>query len=297
MPSLLELPLEVRNEIYRWVIDSAIKPPPSPALEKERRRALRYRNYLSPAIFRLPIAQDGQEVTRFLQFLRTTDYSVDIVYINSVRAILRTPHRPAALPDHFRDDAGIGPGSDFNIVIPKYLDGLLSTLFKRGPGFLGRSRNRRQVGARVALGYVVNHIIIDVVSTTEASGQSDILAGVEQGDEDGPTSPEERLATRMIRFLEHILGPPAFLPLVGMMLYEQIIGSIVFMVNGKEIRTIKVEECLQHWGARRLTKASPEIMQKHREWKHWVDGRRARMKQGLDLDSVRLVPNNLWSGR
>ncbi|CAH0046048.1 unnamed protein product [Clonostachys solani] len=346
MPLLLKLPVEVRNEIYRWAIDS------------ENRQPLRYRNYLSSAIIPQPIPENRQgnhtrgvwyrstnpalsllqvnkqvneEVTRFLQHLRTADYSVDIVYvkgsgiwptwsvparpktpyINSVYAILRTSDQPAALRDRFRDESGIGSGWNCNNVFLTYFDGLLSTLFNRGPGFLDRSRSHHEDDAKVAPTYVVNHIIIDVVSLTNSSSQNNMLAGDEQsqssndrrthlqGNEESPVSPEERLGACMTGLLERILGlgPSAYLPHIGMMVYEQIIGSFIFMVNGKEVWTIDVEERLQHWGACRLAHEAPAKMQKYQEWKHWVDGRRARMKEGLDLDNTRPATNNIWSRR
>uniref|UniRef100_A0A8H7K1U1 F-box domain-containing protein n=1 Tax=Bionectria ochroleuca TaxID=29856 RepID=A0A8H7K1U1_BIOOC len=336
MPLLLKLPLEVKNEIYRWVIDSVIVPPESLALEQENRQVLRYRNYLNSAILPLPIPENGRgyhtrgawyrqtnpaisllqvnkqvnaEVTRFLQYLRTTDYSVDIMYvkrlgvlltwsipalpktpyINSVHVILRTSERPAALPNRFQDESGLGPGWNCNNVFLTYFDGLLSTLFNRGPGFLDRSRSHHEDDVRATPRYyVVNHIIVDVISAIKASGQNNMPASDEQyqtnhgrltqpqGNGDSPPSPEERLASCMTWLLERILGPRAYLPHLGMMVYEQITGSFIFMANGKEIWTIEVEERLQQWRARRLAQEAPE---EYQEWKHWVDGRRARMKE------------------
>lgn len=363
VPLLLFLPLEIRYEIYRWVVDCVIVPPASPALEQESRQVLQYRNYLSSACLPFPMPERGKgfhtrgawyrqinpamsllqvnqqvnaEVTRFLQHLRITDYSVDILYvkglgvfptwsvpalpkspyINSVHAILRTSDVPAALPDHSRDESGLGPGWNCspgwkrNNVFLTYLEGLLSTLFNRGPGFLDRSLSHLEDDERVAPRYVFNHIIINVVSPTNPSSQNNTLGSNDEpkairgrliqlkgkGKDEDPLTPEHRLATVMIWLLEKILGPEAYLPHIGMMVYEQIIGSFNFMVNGKGVYTIDVEERLQQWRAGRLAKEHPAKVQEYQEWKHWVDGRRARMNEGLDLDNTKPAPIDLWGG-
>ncbi|CAG9983553.1 unnamed protein product [Clonostachys byssicola] len=356
--------MEPSYEIYRWVVDSVIVPPVSPALEQESRQVLQYRNYLSTACLPFPMPERGKgfhtrgawyrqinpatsllqvnkqvnaEVTRFLQHLRITDYSVHIMYvkglgvfpiwsisalpkspyINSVHAILRTSDGPAAVPGHSRDEPGLGPGWNpspgwkCNNVFLTYLEGLLSTLFNRGPGFLDRSLIHLEEDDSIAPRYVVDHLIINIVSrtNTNASGRNNMLGRNNEsqaicgrlvllkgkGKDKDPLTPEDRLATVMIWLLEKILGPEAYLPHIGMMVIEQIISSLIFMVNGKEVYTIDIEERLQQWRTERLAKEHPKV-QEYQEWRHWVDGRRERMKEGLELDNTRPPHIDLWGG-
>ncbi|KAK7212077.1 hypothetical protein V2G26_019255 [Clonostachys chloroleuca] len=357
-PLLLLLPLELRNEIYRLVIDTVIVPPASPDLNQENRQALQYRNYLSSAILPQPIPENRQgshtrdawsrqinpslsllqvnkqvnaEVTRFLQHRHTSDYSVDIVYvkglglwptwsipalpqtpyINSVYTILRMSDEPPALPGHILDESDTSLSWNCRSVLLTYFEGLLSTLFNRGPGFFDRSRSHHEDDPDFAPKYVVNRIIINVISATKALGQNNTLTGDEesqtghgrrsywQTDEEKPRSPENRLVTGMTALLERILNPgyQTYLPHIGMMMYEHIIGSFIFMLDGKQVWKIDVEDRLQNWGACRLALEAPNTLPKYQEWKHWVDERRTRMKQGVDLDNTRPANDDIWSRR
>lgn len=332
----LSLPLEIRYGIYRWVICSATKPPPSPARDRPNRRRLPdgsrdtrgifHRTPDNPALSLLLVnMQVNEEVSNFLVYLTTSNYHVDIMcvkesglwptwsvppplpgkgafpaptqYVDSVYATLRIFNPPKSMRRWI--DVPLEPWT----ARPRYgwILRAARSVLPSWPGFMDRSHPGDDLG--VAPRYVVRDIIIDITAPVDASKhrsvivddlhyRPDRLTSRYAGHDDVSVAPEERLAELMARHLDMLLLFTPKLLNRGMLVYEQMSGSFVFMVCGKEYKRVEVETCLQ-----RLEKVclgpegGPDLDRrgKFKRWRRWVDERRERMKEGLDLSTHRPV--------
>ncbi|CAH0015912.1 unnamed protein product [Clonostachys rhizophaga] len=336
----LNLPLEIRYGIYRWVICSATKPPPSPARDRRNRRILPdgsrdtqrifHRTPDNPALSLLRVnKQVSEEVSNFLMYLPTSNYHVDIMcvkesglwptwsvppplpgkgsfsastqYIDFVYATLRIFNPPKAMRSYFRNGLTfhLSYGQQDPVMAGFY--GLLEAFFHRGPGFMDRSRPEDDLG--VAPRYVVKDIIIDITAPPDASKhrsvivddlhyRPDRLTSRYAGHDDESVAPEERLAALMSRHLDMLLSFTPKLLNKGMLVYEQISGSFVFMFCGQVYKRVEVEACLQRLEEVYLgPDGEPDLNYRERfkRWRRWVDERRERMKEGLDLSTHRPV--------
>ncbi|CAI6090825.1 unnamed protein product [Clonostachys chloroleuca] len=309
MLHFLKLPLEIRYGIYRWVICSATKPPPSPARDRPNRRRLPdssrdtrgifHRTPDNPALSLLLVnMQVNEEVSNFLVYLTTSNYHVDIMCVKE-SGLWPTWSVPPPLPGKGAFPAPTHHGQQDPVMAGFY--GLLEAFFHRGPGFMDRSHPGDDLG--VAPRYVVRDIIIDITAPVDASKhrsaivddlhyRPDRLTSRYAGHDDVSVAPEERLAVLMARHLDMLLLFTPKLLNRGMLVYEQMSGSFVFMVCGKEYKRVEVETCLQRLEEVYLgPEGGPDLDRrgKFKRWRRWVDERRERMKEGLDLSTHRPV--------
>ncbi|CAG9956380.1 unnamed protein product [Clonostachys rosea f. rosea IK726] len=289
-----------------------------------------YRTPDNPALSLLRVnRQVNEEVSNFLSYLPTRNYHVDIMcvkesglwptwsippplpgkgsfsaptqYIDSIYATLRIFNPPKAMRSYFRNGLTfhLSYGQQDPIIDGFY--GLLEAFFHRGPGFTDRSRPEDDPG--VAPRYIVKDIIIDITAPPDASKhrsvivddlhyRPDRLTSRYAGHDDVSVAPEERLAALMSRHLEMLLSFTPKLLNKGMLVYEQMSGSFVFVVCGKEYRRVEVEERLHKLEEVYLgTDGEPDLDLRGRfeRWRRWVDERRRSMKEGLDLSTHRPV--------
>lgn len=209
-------------------------------------------------------------------------------YIDSVYATFRIFNPPKSMRSYFRNRLAFS--FSFGLV-DAVLDGfyeLLEAFFHRGPGFMDRSRPENDMG--VTPRYVVKDIIIDIMPPPDASKHRSII--IDDLHDDVSVAPEERLAAHMTSHLDMLLSFTPKLLNRSMLVYEQMSGSFVFMVCGKEYKRVEIEACLQRLEEVYLgPDGEPDLDHRERfkRWKRWVDERRGRMKEGLGLSTHRPV--------
>ncbi|CAH0050352.1 unnamed protein product [Clonostachys solani] len=339
----LNLPLEIRHGIYRWVICSATKPAPSVAWDRNRRtlpdgnrmtRGIFHRTPDNPALSLLRVnKQVNEEVRNFLLYI-PSNYHVDIMcvkesglwptwsfppplpgkgslsaptqYIDSVYATFRIFNPPKSVRSYFRNRLAFSFSFGLVDAVLDGFYGLLEAFFHRGPGFMDGSLPENDMG--VTPRYVVKDIIIDIMAPLDASKHRSIIiddlhyapdrhthgryASRYAGHDDVSVAPEERLAAHMTSHLDMLLSFTPKLLNRSMLVYEQMSGSFVFMICGKEYKRVEIEACLQRLEEVYLgPDGEPDLDHRERfkRWKRWVDERRGRMKEGLDLSTHRPV--------
>ncbi|CAG9980387.1 unnamed protein product [Clonostachys byssicola] len=223
-------------------------------------------------------------------------------YIDSIYATLRIFNPPKSMKSYFRNGLTFHLSYGQQDPIMDGFYGLLEAFFHRGPGFMDRSGGAEDEPS-VAPRYVVKDIIIDIMAPPDASKHRSVimddlhyrpgrLASRHAGHDDVSVAPEERLAVLMTRHLDMALSFTSKLLNKGMLVYEQMSGSFVFMVCGKEYKRVEVEACLKRLEEVYLgPDGEPNLdhRERFRRWKRWVDDRRGRMKEGLDLSTHRPV--------
>ncbi|CAH0004257.1 unnamed protein product [Clonostachys byssicola] len=348
MPHLLKIPLELRQEIFHWVICSLVEPPESPVVEQEHRQPLPYGEYLrqgiwnegdflsraiwhraptNPALSLLQVnKQIHDEVSRFLRHV-PTDCDVDIMYvkesglwptwsvpklpetqyIDSVRATFRIFNHPEDLGEAFWYKGMWTRMMYHSPTFHRVFYGLLTSFLKRGPGLLDRTHPEDDES--ISPRYIVRKIFIDIVAPTDGTQHSSILMDESRypkgrsathlrytyGDHDDvDTPPEERLASHLSKQLENLLFVQfwcyEFIHL--MIIYEQVAEEFIFTVNGEEFKRVSMEDGFQKLKQRFFPPGSEDLEANerpggYRVWGNWVEERRLRMKEGLELDNRR----------
>ncbi|KAH6989566.1 hypothetical protein BKA56DRAFT_576052 [Ilyonectria sp. MPI-CAGE-AT-0026] len=327
-----QIPREIRQSIFEWVICSPIDPPASPSVSQKGRRRLTEDVFWEGGIWQLPPQnpalslllvnkQFHTEVNYVLQHT-PTDYHVDIMfvkgyglwttwsipvlprtqYIDSVHATFRLFEPTDDLDPRFRGSLSFrgGDGGPPSAVWSFYR--LLTALLTNGPGYLGPEPLGRPCDLRPR--YVVNKVVVNVLAPTDGAAHRSIVLGEEEENRvdarrfidrslhDASIAPEERLARYMTGELDHLLALSYHTMNYGMVLYEGVVDTIDFLVNGEEYKGFNMQELVREpeiaqWGARRLDVLRRR--QRYRKWRRWLDGRRRRMKDGLELDDNRPV--------
>lgn len=324
--ALNQIPLEIRQRIIEWVICSPINPPASPSVSQKGRRKLSQDTFSGRGVWQLPPQnpalplllvnkQFRTEVNYVLQHA-STDYHVDIMfvkgyglwttwsipvlprtqYIDSVHARLRLFEPTDDLDPRFRESLSFRGGDGGPPLAVWSFYRLLTALLTNGPGYLGPEpigipRNLRPR-------YVVKKVVVDVLAPTDGAAHRSIV--LKEGEDEGEThrfidrylhdasiAPEERLALYMTRELDHLLALSYHTINYGMVLYESVVETIDFLVNGEEYKAFSMQKLLRehegtHWGRRPLDVLQRK--QRYRTWRRWLDERRRRMKEGLELD-------------
>lgn len=171
---------------------------------------------------------------------------------------------------------------------------LLTQLFDFGPGFtLAEPRNSR---------YIVKTIIIDIVAPVDGAIHSSFSRSEEElkgmpearrrlwsyeGKRRENTTIEETLATYLVTYLESLIRLGYSTDKYGMLIWQCVLDRIVFLVDGKELKSFDMEEiCQTHvpswWGT------TPEFMQRRKRdwgvWRTWIMERRRKMRDGLEVE-------------
>ncbi|VUC30220.1 unnamed protein product [Clonostachys rosea] len=289
-------------------------------------RGIWHRAPLNPALSLLLVnKQIYDEVRHYLRRL-PTECDVDIMYvkesglwptwsvpklpetqyIDSVRATFRIFNPPEDLGEQFRYRMEWSRLSCHSPAFHRSFYGLLTSFLKRGPGLLDRSHPEDDDS--ISPRYIVRKIFIDVVPPTDSSQHSSILMDesrypikgrsasvlrsmyLDHDNEDMP--PEERLASHLSDQLETLLFAThwthEFMHL--MIIYEQVAEEFIFTVNGEEYKRVNMKESFKKLKKRYFPPISDGIDEetdKYYTWGAWVEERRRRMMEGLELDNQR----------
>ncbi|KAK1763342.1 hypothetical protein QBC33DRAFT_549962 [Phialemonium atrogriseum] len=262
------------------------------------------------------------EVKDVLERTTTTSYHVDIMYlkfyglwttwtipalprtqyIDSIHASFRLFEPTKDLDKRFRGSLSFSPGDGGPPLAVWSFHKLLTGVLTDGPGYLGGKRSGMQKGLTPR--YAVKRVVVNIVAPIDGAVHKSIIWGdkgydkrVRPGEDgcgphDASIPAEQRLADYMIQHLDTILYLNYYTMNYGTVLYEGVLEDITFLVNGTEYKRYDMDELMRehkvnYWGE------TPELIeqrqQAHAKWKSWVDERRNRMKEGLELDSNRPV--------
>ncbi|CAH0045256.1 unnamed protein product [Clonostachys solani] len=214
MPHLLEIPLELRDEIFYWVICPLVEPPESPLSEQAHRQRLPHGEYLSrgiynewdflrrgiwhraptnPALSLLQVnKQIHDEVSHFLRRI-PTDYNVDIMYVKesglwptwSIPKLPETQYIDSVRATFriFNPTEDLGKQFRYKVSHSRLI--CHSPTFHRSfygllTNFLKRGpglldRTHPEDDDSIAPRYIVKKIFIDIVAPTDGSPHSSIL--------------------------------------------------------------------------------------------------------------------------
>lgn len=329
--ALNQIPREIRQSIFEWVICSPIDPPASPSVSQEGRRKLSKDLFSGSGIWQLPpqnpalplLLVNKQFHTEVNYVLRhaSTNYHVDIMfvkgcglwttwsipvlprtqYIDSVHARFRLFEPTDDLDPCFLKSLSFRGGDGGPPLAVWSFYRLLTALLTNGPGYLGPEQTERL--QNLSPRYVVKKVVVDVFAPTDGAAHTSIVLKDQEDEEntrrwsdgflhDASIAPEERLAWYMTSELDRALDLNYYTMNYGIILYESVAESIVFLVNGEEYKRISMEKLMRehevtYWGQTPRDKLRRK--QKYRKWRRWLDERRRRMKEGLELDDNRPV--------
>ncbi|KAM5355117.1 hypothetical protein ACJ41O_001763 [Fusarium nematophilum] len=326
--SLSQIPREVRQKIFDLAIRSPPAPLASPSVSQQGRhkqagarfrgRGVWHLKPQNPALGLLLVnKQFNAEVQHVLDHIPTI-YHLDVMfvkeyglwptwhipvlprtqYVDSINATFRIFDPTDDLDPRFQRSLSFtrGDGAPEPAVWAFYR--LLTAVLASGPGYLRDNED----------GYIVKEINVNVLAPTDGASHESIVLSDQQlpagekerrrrytamalFDNDSFT-PEERLAKYMTEKLSSILRLSYHTMSYGMTLWENLAERVVFTVNGTEYRRFELEEFIDkykvdYWGE------TPEyIVERKAEyqvWRQWVDERRQRIKQGLEIAGERPV--------
>lgn len=208
MSFLLEIPLEIRLVVFRWVISSLNLPPSGPLENRADRKILQDTEadgectyvgvwYLVPTNPALPLLlvnrQIHNEVEGLLPSL-STDCHVDVMYVKesgawptwsipalpqtrytgSLYATVRTFDPPDILENMYRHRIIVDGDHRSSTVLHWSFYWILAKFLDYGPGLLRPSPSEHS-RPRTSSRYVVNEVVIDVVAPSGGSGRKSIL--------------------------------------------------------------------------------------------------------------------------
>ncbi|KAF4961364.1 hypothetical protein FSARC_10209 [Fusarium sarcochroum] len=212
-------------------------------------------------------------------------------YVDTVTATMRIFEPTDDLDPRFRESLNFRGGDGGPESAVWAFHNLLVYLVTKGPGYLGYREDSS---------YVVNKITINVVAPTDGASHKNMVCR----DDEEPhwllrrygilsnsmIPPEKRLAEYMIHNLQIVLRADRDKMCYNQVLYENIAESIIFRVNGEEIKAFDMDEMMgdynnHRWGS--IPRDALRMKRDFRKWKKWVLKRRERMKEGLELDDDR----------
>ncbi|KAF4448379.1 hypothetical protein F53441_8187 [Fusarium austroafricanum] len=310
------IPVEIRQTIFKLVIAGPLIPPSSPSATQHGRFCREEQKWESglweqrpenKALSLLLINKKFHAEVQDIISRLPENYHVDIMfvkdhglwttwdmpkrptsrYVGNITATMRIFDPTDDLDDKFQDSLSFrgGCGGPESAVWAFY--SLLRNLISDGPGYIGSPDGR---------GFIINKIDVNIIAPTDGAAHTRLEFGDDMeepywfygskiGNED--LAPEERLANYMTRELEYIFTASRYTLAYCLVLHEHIVDSILFRVNGEETVRITLDECLENCN---IGKWQHDVnFQEHNagkatRWLEWVTERRERMKKGLELD-------------
>ncbi|RBA22352.1 hypothetical protein FPRO05_00699 [Fusarium proliferatum] len=209
-------------------------------------------------------------------------------YIDKVTSSIRIFEPTDDLDDRFKDSLSFsggdaGPGGAVWVIYE-----LLVSLIQHGPGYLGLQNNQR---------FVINEIEVNVVAPTDGAAHTKLSCR----DNDNPwwlrwscieytkdLVPEERLANFMTSHLDIVFSVRTDTMPYCQVLYDHIIESITFQLNGKEWKKRRIDEYLEKshpstWPQDYRNGWCRKTL-KTRQRIRMIRRRREKVRKGLELD-------------
>ncbi|CAH0050388.1 unnamed protein product [Clonostachys solani] len=321
--NFLDFPHELRSEILALAVCSPVTPPANVS-EGQRDRTDNYRGIwqlprqTSTALPLLLVnKQINLEVKRILKYAPEI-YHVDIMYLKdrglwttwSIPQLPRTQYIDCVYATFrpFEPEGELEPRFENSLDFRAADRGpplgvwsfhfLLSQLFYLGPGFVGSP----QEGS--VCHYIYKKIVVDVQAPTDGVEHKSLIVNNRDyhkmhsslgyfANHDNSAFPlEERLVKFMCDFLSILMGLNYHTMNYGVQLLENIQETIEFLVNGKPFRVFDIDARATHLdvGYFGVTPALVEERKlKYKVYKAWIDERRTRMKNGLELEDNRPV--------
>ncbi|KAF5552914.1 hypothetical protein FMEXI_2695 [Fusarium mexicanum] len=208
-------------------------------------------------------------------------------YIDKITSTIRIFEPTDDLDDRFKDSLSFRGGDGGPESAASALYELLVSLIQHGPGYVGHPNNQ---------GFVINEIEVNVVSPTDGAAHTRLacrdnenprwlrLCGIEYGDE---PVPEKRLADYMTHFLDIVFEADSDVRPYSQELYEHILESITFQLNGQEWEKRRIDEYLEKchpstwphdyrngWCRKTL---------RTRQWLRMIHRRREKVRKGLEV--------------
>ncbi|KAG5762121.1 hypothetical protein H9Q72_009791 [Fusarium xylarioides] len=321
---LQDIPLELRQAIFELVLTAPVAPS-SPSESQHGRDQLLYclrdmqcgwRPYgvwqqtprnksLSLLLVSKQFYAEIQDIFRRLP----NNYHVDIMfvknygfwptwdiakpptsrYIDKITSTIRIFEPTDDLDDRFKDSLSFrgrdgGPESAVWAIYE-----LLVSLIQHGPGYIGLPNNQR---------FIINEIEVNVVAPTDGAAHTKFScrdndnpwwlrwSGIEYAKQ---LVPEERLASYMISNLDMAFKADSHVRPHGQELYEHILESITFQLNGQEWKKRRIDEYLdkchpstwpQDYGNGWCRKTL-----RIRQWLRMIRRKREKTRKGLEPDN------------
>lgn len=209
-------------------------------------------------------------------------------YIDKVTSSIRIFEPTDDLDDRFKDSLSFsggdaGPGGAVWAIYE-----LLVSLIQHEPGYLGLQNNQR---------FVINEIEVNVVAPTDGAAHTKLSCR----DNDNPwwlrwsciecakdLVPEERLANFMTSHLDAVFSVRADTMPYCQVLYDHIIESITFQLNGQEWKKRRIDEYLEKshpstWPQDYRNGWCRKTL-KTRQRIRMIRRRREKVRKGLELD-------------
>ncbi|KAH7140247.1 hypothetical protein B0J13DRAFT_557411 [Dactylonectria estremocensis] len=285
----------------------------------------------NPALPLLLLNKQSHDEVKYVLQRVPTDYHVDVMlvkdcglwttwsipvlprtqYIDSVSATFRIFEPTNDLDARFRGSLKFYGGCGGPPTASWSFHRLVTALVTDGPGYSGPELASQWERHDLKPRYVIKHLKIDILAPTDGAAHTSVVqpeqawaAENKRGydgrltrwdhHDDASMPPEERVAGYMGGELDHLFDISYYTMRYGVILWEGFAKDVVLLVNGTEHKRIDVEELVQnhkikYWGN------TPESViarkQRYGVWRAWLDERRRRMKDDLELDDNRPVGN------
>ncbi|KAF5582249.1 hypothetical protein FPCIR_9681 [Fusarium pseudocircinatum] len=210
-------------------------------------------------------------------------------YIDKVTSTIRIFEPTDDLDDRFKDSLSFrgGDGGPESAVWAIYE--LLLSLIQHGPGYIGLPNNQR---------FIINAIEVNVVAPTDGAAHTKFScrdndnpwwlrwSGIEYGKQ---LVPEERLANYLISYLDIAFKSESNVRPYGQELYEHILESITFQLNGQEWEKRRIDEYLDKchpstWPQDYRNGWCRKTL-RERQWLRMIRRKREKTRKGLELDN------------
>ncbi|KAF5588308.1 hypothetical protein FPANT_6663 [Fusarium pseudoanthophilum] len=207
-------------------------------------------------------------------------------YIDKVTSTFRIFEPTDDLDDRFKDSLSFQGGDGGPESAAWALYELLVSLIQHGPGYIGLPNNQR---------FIINEIEVNVVAPTDGAAHTKFscrdndnprwlrFSGIEYGKE---LVPEERLANYMVNFLNIAFKADRDVRPYSKELYEHILGSITFQLNGKEWKKKRIDEYLDEchpstWRTDYRNGWCRKTL-RTRQWLRMIRRKREKTRKGLE---------------
>lgn len=330
MKTLLQLPLEIRLQVYESAISVQVElhcPSLSQVGRKElplvsfERSGIWQHPQRNPALPLLLVSHQVHDEVKDLMRCASTNYHVDIMflktyglwttwsifalpqteYIDSIHATIRLFEPTEDLDSRFQGSLRFHPGDGgppHGVWAFYYL---LAGVLAYGPGFY-LAKGHYKTGLRSSPRFVVRRIIIDVLAPTDGAPHKSIVwddksykEAMEMRWERGEAATipaEQRLARLLTGYLAMLLSLDYHTLNSGCIVGECVQEDITFLINGAKFKRYDIDKLMQehkvdYWGE--TPESIEKCQQQYSKWKGWVDERRRRMREELELKTSRPV--------